>query len=249
MPSVGLKSVGAQVGSATWAFCVGGAGRAPWSWSEGPPPVRELSPARLTKSGRLSRNIPVHAMSMTTGGWLDLESGLEHELMMSLDRLAKTAWLVGQPARLKWEDGVKHFPDLLSVDRDGSVTIWDVRPPQRRDETFLAVSSRTAKACAEVGWVYELFGGFPEATSLNLRWLAGARRPPEWLGPARDVLRRVVVGDTTKVGDVLDADDGRGYLTSSMWHLVWTGELSMDLAASWGRPTAIAWADAAAGAP
>jgi len=39
-----------------------------------------LQPVRETKSGRLSRNIPVQAMSTTTGGWLFLESGLEHEL-------------------------------------------------------------------------------------------------------------------------------------------------------------------------
>lgn len=242
MPSVVLKSVGAHVGSATWSFCVGGARRAPWSWLQGPPPVRELSPVRRTKSGRLSRNIPVQAISLTTDGWLFLESGLEHELMMSLDRLPGTAWLVGQPARLKWEDGMKHFPDLLSVDRDGSVTIWDARPPHRRDETFDVVSSRTAKACAEIGWGYVLFGGFTEVESLNLRWIAGARRPPEWLEPAKATLRRVVEGDTTTVGDLLAADDGRGYLTSSMWHLVWTGELTMDLTVRWDRSTVIAWA-------
>jgi hypothetical protein len=105
----------------------------------------------------------VQAMSTTTGGWLFLESGLEHELATWLDRQREVTWLVGQPVLLRWEDGTKHFPDMLSAHRDGSVTIWDVRAPEERDDTFLVMSTRTRAACEKVGWRYELFGGLEPA--------------------------------------------------------------------------------------
>jgi hypothetical protein len=171
---------------------------------------------RETKSGRLSRNIPVQAMSTTTGGWLFLESGLEHELATWLDRQPEVTWLVGQPALLRWEDGTKHFPDMLSAHRDGSVTIWDVRAPEERDDTFLVMSTRTRAACERVGWRYELFGGLEPVASLNLRWIASARRAPEWLAPAKAILEGVLADGGGSVGDVIAADDGRGFLTSAV---------------------------------
>ncbi|OFE18449.1 hypothetical protein BA895_12165 [Humibacillus sp. DSM 29435] len=247
MVSVGLTAVGSQVGAATWTFSYAGDRYPAWAWSEGDPPVRHLEPMRRTKSGRLSKNIPVQAACMTTGGWLFLESGLEHELATWLDRKPEVVWLLGQPALLEWEDGLSHFPDLLSMDRDGEVTIWDARPPSRRDETYLVKSVRTQAACQGVGWKYEQFGGLSEVESLNLRWIAGARRPPEWLDPARNVLHDRLADGPLTIGEVMAADDGRGFLVSAMWHLVWSGQLSINLAVPWGRPTPIAWAHQGAG--
>lgn len=122
MPSVGLLVVGSQVGSARCTFrCLGGS-RTMWAWSEGSPPVRELEPVRRTKSGQLSRNVPVQAVSMTTKGWLYLESGLEHELATWLDRMPGVVWLLGQPVMLEWADGVRHYP-----------TCWPDSPGKRAD--------------------------------------------------------------------------------------------------------------------
>jgi hypothetical protein len=180
-------------------------------------------------------------MSTTTGGWLFLESGLEHELATWLDRQRDVTWLVGQPVLLRWEDGTKHFPDALSAHRDGSVTIWDVRAPEERDDTFMVMSTRTRAACEKAGWRYELFGGLDPVAALNLRWIAGARRAPEWLVPAKAILQ-VVLADGGSVGDVIAADDDRGFLTSAMWHLVWSGEIEMDLNAPWDQGSRLAWA-------
>ena len=242
MPSVGLRPVGSQVGEATWSFRCAGGSRSEWSWVVGPPDPRSLQPVRETRSGRLSRNIPVQAMSTTTGGWLFLESGLEHELATWLDRQRDVTWLVGQPVLLRWGDGTKHFPDVLSAHRDGSVTIWDVRAPGERDDTFMVMSTRTRAACAKVGWRYELFGGLDPVASLNLRWIASARRAPEWLTPAKAILQGVLADGGGCVGDVIEADDDRGFLTSAMWHLVWSGEIEMDLNAPWDQRSRLAWA-------
>ena len=97
-------------------------------------------------------------------------------------------------------------------------------------------------ACEAVGWGYELFGGLPEVESLNLRWVAGARRPPQWLVPAQAALHTLLQHGPQTVAEVMEADGGRGYLVSAMWHLVWTGQLRMDFGSPWGRSTLVSWA-------
>lgn len=240
MPSVGLTVVGSQVGDVTWRFRFGGAVQE-WGWGEGGPPLRELTPSRRTKSNTLSKNVPVQAACMMTGGVLALESGLEHELATWLDQRPSIEWLVAQPVLLEWGDGLKHYPDLLSVDGDGKVTLWDARPVERRDESFLVKAARTEAACEVVGWDYALFGGLPLVESLNLRWVAGARRRPEWLDAAYGPLTELLKSGPSTVGDVMAADGGRGYLLSVMWHLVWTGEVRIDMSVQWCSSTAIEW--------
>ena len=56
------------------------------------------------------------------------------------------------------------------------------------------------------------------------------------------ILRGVLAGGGASVGDVIAADDDRGFLTSAMWHLVWSGEIEMDLNASWDQRSRLAWA-------
>ena len=107
--------------------------------------------------------------------------------------------------------------------------------------TLMVMSTRTRAACAKVGWRYELFGGLDPVATLNLRWIASARRAPEWLVPAKAILQGVLA-DGGSVGDVIAADDDRGFLTSAMWHLVWSGEIEMDLNAPWDQGSRLAWA-------
>ena len=104
------------------------------------------------------------------------------------------------------------------------------------------MSTRTQAACAKVGWRYELFGGLDPVASLNLRWIASARRAPEWVMPAKAILQGVLTDGDGTVGDVIAADDDRGFLTSAMWHLVWSGEIEMDLNAPWDQRSRLAWA-------
>lgn len=177
MPSVGLTVVGPQVGTAIWSFNVTGS-LEEWDWGAGGPPLRDLHPTRRIGSSTLSRHVPVQSSSMTNRGVLALESGLEHELATFLDRQAAMDWLVAQPAKLKWEDGLTHHPDLLSVDVEGAVTVWDARVVERRDEDFSVKASRTQTACQQVGWGYSQEGECREicVSGHRLRGPAGGRR-------------------------------------------------------------------------
>ena len=229
-------------GPPSWEFAVAGTRRV-WDLSTSSPPVSELEPIRKVASSRLSRHVPVLAYSMTTGGTLALESGLELELMSWLDRQSLVTHLVSQPAHLEWEDGRSHTPDLLSMDVDGVVTLWDARATEAQDADFALKAAATRRACGEVGWRYEVFAGLSVIASLNLRWLGVSRRAPEWLDPHVEPLRSLAE-DGASIGDVAAADGGRGYLLSSMWHLVWRGDIQLDLEEPWCDSTPLAWAGA-----
>lgn len=225
-------------GAPEWEFALEGE-LVEWDWGRGAPRIDEMGPVRAVRSGSRSRHAPVMGYCSTVGSVLPLESGLELELMLWLDRQPQVKHIVAQPARLRWGVG-SHTVDLLSADSDGRVTLWDARPAERRDPPYKAHAEATAGACAEVGWVYAEFAGLSPTASLNLRWLAGARREPDWLAAHVDAVRDLCNREST-VGDVLEADRGRGYLLSSMWHLAWRGDVHVDLEQLWDERTELSW--------
>lgn len=156
--------------------------RAEWDCANlGAPEPRALLPTRRPSSGDFSRHIPRRAFAATAGTSIDLESGLEHDLLRWLDLRADVTWLVGQPVRFHFLKSrqrreVVHTPDLLSQHADGSVVLWDARPNRGRDESFEAKAELTAEACSRIGWRYDVFEGLPTPTRMNLLWLSGFRR-------------------------------------------------------------------------
>lgn len=212
---------------ASWTFCVDGS-RVTWDWANGAPPVERLEPVRSPASGTRSRHVPATAYSTTTRGWLQLESGLEHDLVRILDRRSDVRWIVAQPALLTFVgDRGKHLPDVLSVGAT-NVTVWDCRPPEGQDEEFARDTAATATACAEVGWAYEVFAGQVVTARLNERWLAGFRRPRPWHDRHREIVLGRCATEST-LGEMLSRDDGSGEITATVWHLLWTGDLTCDL--------------------
>lgn len=213
-----------------------------WLWNvQGSPPLDKLAPARTPRSSASNRHIPVSAYSVTNSGVLHLESGLEHDLVRTLDRDPDVVRMVAQPFLLSWkiDEPVGHFPDLLTQHIDGAVTVWDVRSLEQQDDDFHAKSVVTRRACERVGWRYAVFAGVSTTERMNTLWLHGFRRRPPWAGHFDDeVLRMAGCGST--VGSLLAADDGTGELTSVMWHLVWVGALRIDVTVPWGLHTPVA---------
>ncbi|WP_265442517.1 TnsA-like heteromeric transposase endonuclease subunit [Flexivirga meconopsidis] len=229
----------------SWAFRVGeGANLVTWDWSTGWPPVRELRSVRRPVSHARSRHIPVRAVSVRTGSMLRLESGLEHSLFRVLDRDPGVAWLVAQPVRLSLSPEVgrwQHVPDLLALMTSGEVVLWDARPRERVDEALTRAVALTADACREVEWSHRVFHGQSASEGLNTLWLHGFRHDKPWHEQWADRLVDVVqhAEDPVTVADVLATDDGSGEAVSTFWHLVWSGELVMDLSAPIGPDTTV----------
>lgn len=229
---------------ARWMFNVDGE-LVEWDWSSPPDPhsmgsVREIKRARSRQA-----HTPRWAYSVTMSRHLRLESSLEHDLVRDLDRRADVTVLVSQPARLEWLGPRKrleqHIPDLLSVDTDGVVAVWNVRPAEKQDEEFLADSQRTRQACAEVGWRYELFSGMASVRRINLMWLDGFRRPMPWYEPGLAAIREALpMGGT--IAQVQHLDGGAGHVLSATWHGIWSGQLVADLDAPFAGETELRFA-------
>jgi len=217
---------------AGWSFNIDGV-LTEWDWAVAPDPYAMGSTRQIRRARARQSYAPAWAFSVTTGTQLRLESGLEHDLVRELDRQPQVRWLVSQPACLEWprspsRRATKHTPDLLSLDADGAVTVWDVRPREKQDEEFVLVSELTRAACADVGWRYEVFSEIPPVRRSNLLWLSGFRRPMPWHASSLAVIRDSLSGEGT-LADVQHLDDGAGHILSAMWHGIWSGLLDCDL--------------------
>jgi hypothetical protein len=159
--------------------------RVDWRSDEPRPDVSMMEAVRRPASGAASKHIPVRTFSTTTGGFLHLESGLEHDLVRLLDRDQSVARLLPQPCRLEWRssDGElrRHTPDLMSVHDNGRVTIWDVKTPARASSASFAGSARSPmKAARRWAGHTRPCAGLEPIHRDNLLWLHGYRTPPEW---------------------------------------------------------------------
>lgn len=226
----------------TWEFSIAGEPPEQWSWSErGTPPLDQLGPVRRPRSSEHHRHVPVTAYSITNGGFVHLESGLEHDLFRRLERDSTAVRIVAQPFELSWngsETG-SHTPDLLTTRADGVPTVWDVRPPEEQDQDFCEKSAITRQACTLVGWHYEVFAGMEEIERLNMLWLYGFRRKPAWAG-RHEIQVCVAVGPGgCTLADVFAHDDGSGELISTMWHLLWCNELHIGMKVRWTLGTVV----------
>jgi hypothetical protein len=171
---------------------------------------------------------------MTNDDHVWLESGLEHDLLRKCDRDPDVEWLVSQPFRLSWAEPTlgSHTPDLLSVGGDDQVTVWDARRLDEQDGDFKMHADVARRCCGAVGWRYAVFSGLATIERLNLLWLHGFRRRPEWMHLHTELIRRMAGGVGASLEDLFACDDGSGELKSVVWHLVWCGQLDLDLASS-----------------
>lgn len=205
---------------------------APTRWLPESDPLPDLSrcgPVRAPRSNAHGRHVPAAAYSTTNRCHVDVESGLEHDLVRRLDRDPQVALLLGQPLLLTFGDGRSHVPDLLSQTKDGSVCVWDVRNPRRLDQRFVEQTARTREFTRRVGWSYDIFTGPGDVERLNLLWLNGYRHPPEWLFRHLDHLNSVTEAGTCSLQDLMDQDEGSGEFISCVWHLIWADVLRVDL--------------------
>lgn len=223
--------LGPDPSTVTWTFQSEGR-RTKWGWAEGPQEIKTLEPVRRPQSGSRSKHVPVRAFSTTVGDHIELESGLEHDLVRVLDRDPGVVWIVAQPVKLSWRHSGRraekhHTPDLLSVDETDRVTVWDVkRPDATESEEFVLHRVVSEAACRDRGWRYEVFTGLSRIHRHNLMWLHAYRRRPHWAaayedGIVADVVRGASLGELVR-----DSDPQR---VSATWHLIWSGRLVVDL--------------------
>lgn len=190
-------------------------------------------PMRQVGGSKLSSNIKVKvwcAVNSARGAQRshELESGLEHDLHRRLDRPTVSTWLVPQPFQISLPTAGDHIPDLLQISGSG-VTVWDCRSEDQQDDTFRKKSAETKDAAAAVGWQYSVFAGMSVCERLNLIQLNGSRRRREWTSKHTSTIQSAVSAESASMGDLFNLDDGTGELKSTLWHMIWCGEVKIDL--------------------
>lgn len=243
---------GRQEDVVRWKFKVGESDQPEvWDWSSlGLPTIQHLKPVRDPVASARSRHTALLAYSTVTKTEHLLESGLEHDLFRSVDRLQNTAWIVAQPAIIEvsgQQRPAKHIPDLLTLDKNGLVTVWDARPPEKQDAQFRSAALLTGDACRAVGIAYRVFGGLSTVHRLNLLWLHSSRRRPRWQDTYEPLLLAQVADGPKPFSHLIAAHPRKGQITATLWHLLWRGDLQLDLTRQvlpdspiWARRTAAA---------
>lgn len=192
----------------------------------------EVLPVRSFPSHRGQRNFSGLYWSATSGRHVGFESWLERDTAMLLDFDPAVAGFASQPFWLYWHDGRrerKHAPDWFARLDSGAGVVIDCRPVGRIGPRDQEAFEATARACAAVGWRFQLVSEVERVQALNLRWLAGYRHPRHRGDPAAaDHVLEVFTEPLPLWEGARAVGEPLGVLPV-LYHLLWTGELGCDL--------------------
>ena len=167
---------------------------------------------------------------------------------MALDFDPSVAAIASQPFWLYWgtpeSRPIAHAPDYFVRRGDGSALVIDCRPLERRPERDAAKFAATEVACQVLGWDYRLVGEDDPVVVRNLRWLSGYRHSrhavPSVCAPLREVF---AVGSGLMAGAEAVGDPIA--VLPVLFHLLWCGQLSVDLTVALHEAPAVTTASGA----
>jgi hypothetical protein len=194
-----------------------------------------VPPVRGFDWSRGQGHFPGWWWSATTGDHVGYESWLERDHVMLLDYDRDVVGYASQPFWLHWpgtKRGRRHAPDFFARRRDGSGMVIDVRADDRIEAADAEAFEVTARACAEVGWVFRRVGVVDAVLAANLRWLSRYRHPRH--GARTEVvegLLQVFAEPTALFAGVARVGDRIGVLPV-LFHLLWRQDVVADLAAA-----------------
>lgn len=189
-------------------------------------------PVRRFPSYRGQRHYPGLYWSATMGRHVGYESWVERDHLVALDFDRGVVGIASQPFWLVWRtaDRVerRHAPDFFARLADGGALVLDSRPTDRIRDRDAATFAVTERACGLLGWHYVVWDVLDPLVAGNLRWLAGYRHPRCFDEVTADRLRAVFVRPRTLMDGAEQAGDPIAVLPV-LYHLLWRGELLVDL--------------------
>lgn len=178
------------------------------------------------------RNYEGYYWFSRTGRHVWYESLTEYSALMWLDFSQTIVGISTQPFRILFADGTSHYPDIFTVLRDGTQTLYDVRPESRIDDEAAATFAKTADLCQRIGWPYQVLGELDRPMRHNLEWLAAYRHPRYEPPPeVRETILNYLAG-SAPLADVAQAVSAGppAFSIHFIYHLLWTREIHADLA-------------------
>ncbi|UXN21151.1 TnsA-like heteromeric transposase endonuclease subunit [Curtobacterium flaccumfaciens] len=159
------------------------------------------------------------------------ESQLEAQVLRWLDMREDIVALSTQPMRIDFADGTSHTPDILTLHSDHRQVLRDVKP-KKYIPKFQEQFAKTRAFCEHVGFKYEVHHELPRQVDINLSWIAGFKHHGYRPQPA-DITRMLTALDgpislraVARLLAPADLAQGR----AGLFNLIWSGQLSIDLA-------------------
>ena len=178
------------------------------------------------------RNYEGYYWFSRTGRHLWYESLTEYSALMWLDFSQSIVGISTQPLRILFADGTSHYPDVFTVLRDGTQSLYDVRPESLIDDRATATFAKTAILCQRIGWPYQVLGEFDPPMRHNLEWLAAYRHPRYKPPPAIRETALEFLSEPAPLVEVARAvsSGSPAFSIHFVYHLLWTREIQADLA-------------------
>jgi hypothetical protein len=144
-----------------------------------------------------------------------------------------------QPFELRFPDGRRHIPDFFLRLVDGGGAVVDVSTREASDRPRKAASFAANRAvCVAVGWQYRLETEPDPVVQANIDWLSSYRRACPEFEQWADVVRNACT-DPRPFAEIAALGDGP-FVIPAIGHLLWRGELGVDLDRPL-RETSVIW--------
>lgn len=163
------------------------------------------------------------------------ESRLELARLLLADFDPQVGWILSQPLLIEATvsgQTRRHVPDFALIDRQGLITIVNVKPASRLGYAKVAATLAWAGVAFGLrGWRHEVWSGAPEVVLANVRFLAGYRRRDRFEGPLLDNAL-AAVAEPESIGGIEARCSTVGppeVIRPVLLHLVWSGALRADL--------------------
>lgn len=190
----------------------------------------ELYLARKMRTGNRypkQRNYHGHNWFGNTQQQIWFESLFERHPLLWLDHTRDIVAIACQPMTMTFGDGSEHTPDFVALHSNHSQVVYDVKP-SRLIPKAQAQFDKTAELCRTVGWGYEVLSDLSRQLDINLDWIASFRQPRFAASPDETQLLLHALRTPLPLGEaaaLLPALTGK----PAIYHLVWMGQLHLDL--------------------
>jgi hypothetical protein len=170
----------------------------------------------------------------TQSAHVGYESRLELTRLMKADYDASAIKIASQPFQLRAViDGqrITRVPDYL-VETDGVPLVIDVKPTRQLTKPEVReLLDLTRRVIESRGWRYEIATEPDRIEYLNLRFLAGYRRPWLFRDDILDAVRGFASSDgEMRIGEIVGGVEYPKYLAiPAVMHLLWRQELGFDI--------------------
>nr|WP_254065186.1 MULTISPECIES: TnsA-like heteromeric transposase endonuclease subunit [unclassified Frigoribacterium] len=193
--------------------------------------ILEGFPIRKSNSNRRQRSMIGERWVEKTGALIPVESMNERRFVITADFDPMVLRIVAQPFRFRVAPGrPSHVPDFLTLRRDGTIRVVNVRPVEQFDAREQERMHSFASAIATLGWEHAMWHDLPLAVFQNLDWLSRMNVPGAAHPMALEAAQRLWNYDCYgSLEEKMKTDVPREWVRPAIDRLIWEHVFDVDL--------------------